>query len=94
MLNIKRDINVQDFKIVDPYFGKSEYFLLTWSCATRQRDSTSSGWKFQLNNFKGQRVKELKKYTVSSPRMQIRASIVFYSNQSKGVIQSRYLRIK
>ena len=25
-------------------------FALTWSCGSRQRDTTSSGWKFQLNN--------------------------------------------
>ena len=25
-------------------------FILTWSCGSRQRDTTSSGWKFKLNN--------------------------------------------
>ena len=50
MLKIKCDINQQDLKRVDLYFGKSEYFSLTWSCGSRQRDTTSSGWKFKLNN--------------------------------------------
>ena len=50
MLMIKRDINQQDFKIVDLHFVKSEFFLLTWYYGSRQRDTTSIGWKFQLNN--------------------------------------------
>ena len=33
-----------------PPFVKSEQFSLTWSCGSRQRDTTSSGWKFRLNN--------------------------------------------
>ena len=45
-----------NFKFVSILF-KSEYFLL--SCGSRQRDSTSSGWKFKLNNLavKGLRAK-------------------------------------
>ena len=39
---------------------KSEWFSLTWSCGSRQRDTTSSGWKFTLNNLA---VKGLKKIT-------------------------------
>ena len=50
MLKIKCDINQQDLKTVDLHFVKSEYFSLTWSCGSRQRDTTSSGWKFRLNN--------------------------------------------
>ena len=50
MLKIKCDINQQDLKRVDLHFVKSEWFLLTWSCGSRQRDTTSSGWKFKLNN--------------------------------------------
>ena len=50
MLKIKRDIDQQDFKIVDLRFVKSETFSLTWSCGSRERDTTSGGWKFQLNN--------------------------------------------
>ena len=38
------------WKTVDLHFVKSESFSLTWSCGTRQRDTTSSGWKFSLNN--------------------------------------------
>ena len=55
MLKIKRDINGQDFKIVDLLFVKSDEFSLTWSCGSRQRDTILSEWKFQLNNlaFKG-----------------------------------------
>ena len=47
MLKIKRDINEQDFKTVDLHFVQ---FLSTWSCVSRQRDTTSSWWKFKLNN--------------------------------------------
>ena len=50
MFKIKCDINQQDLKIVDLNFVKSEEFSLTWSCGSRQRDTTSSGWKFILNN--------------------------------------------
>ena len=50
MVMIKRDINQQYFKSIDLYFFKSEYFSLTLTCESRQRDTTSSGWKFQLNN--------------------------------------------
>ena len=49
MLKIKCDINQQYLKTVDLHFVKSEYFSLTWSCGSRQRDTTSSGWK-RLNN--------------------------------------------
>ena len=49
MLKIKCDINQQYLKTVDLHFVKSEYFSLTWSCGSRQRDTTSSGWKFRLN---------------------------------------------
>ena len=31
-------------------FVKYEEFSLTWSCESRQRDTTSSGLKFRLNN--------------------------------------------
>ena len=48
-LKIKRDINRQNLKIVDLHLVKSEIFSLTWSCGSGQRDTTSSGWKFQLN---------------------------------------------
>ena len=51
MLKIKRDINQQDSKIVNLHFVKSQLFLLTWSCKSRQRDTASSDWKFKLNNF-------------------------------------------
>ena len=30
--------------------GDAEYFSLTWNCESRQRDTTSSGWKFKLDN--------------------------------------------
>ena len=40
MLKIKCDINQQKF----------EKRWLTWSCGSRQRDTTLSGWKFRLNN--------------------------------------------
>ena len=45
MLKIKRDINQQDFKIVDLHFVKFEYFSLTWC-----EDTISTGWKLKLNN--------------------------------------------
>ena len=48
MLKIKSDINQQ---IVDLHFVKSEEFSFTWICGSRQRDTTLSEWKFQLNNF-------------------------------------------
>ena len=50
MLKIKCNINQQDLKRVDLHFVKSEWFSLTWSCGSRQRDTTSSEWKFRLNN--------------------------------------------
>ena len=50
MLKIKCDINQQYLNRVDLHFVKSEWFSLTWSCGSRQRDTTSSGWKFKLNN--------------------------------------------
>ena len=50
MLKIKCDINQQYLKTVDLHIFKSEYFLLTWSFGSRQRDTTSSGSKFKLNN--------------------------------------------
>ena len=59
MLKIKYDINQQYLKTVDLHFFKSEYFSLTWSCGSRQRDTISSGWKFKLNNLA---VKGLKIY--------------------------------
>ena len=49
MTKIKCDINQQDLKRVDLHFVKSEEFSLTWSCGSRQRDTTSSEWKFRLN---------------------------------------------
>ena len=49
-LKIKRDTNQHDFKIADLRSVNSELFSLTWSCESRQRETTSSGWKFQLNN--------------------------------------------
>ena len=50
MLKNKCDINQQDLKRVTLHFAKSESFSLTWSCGSRQRDTASSGWKFELNN--------------------------------------------
>ena len=50
ILKTKRAINQQDFKIVDLHFVQSEQFLLTWSCGSRERDTTLSEWKFQLNS--------------------------------------------
>ena len=50
MLKMKRDINQEYIKIVDLHFVKPEFFSLTRSCESRQRDTASSGWKFQLNN--------------------------------------------
>ena len=41
MIKTKRDIDQKDFKIVDFHFC---------SCESRQRNATSSGRKFQLNN--------------------------------------------
>ena len=49
MLKTKRDINQQDFKIIDLHFVKS----LSWSCWSRHMrhgDTTTNGWKLQLNN--------------------------------------------
>ena len=57
MLKIKRDTNLQDLKIVDLHFVKSEQFLPTWSCRSRQRDTTSNGWKFKLHNLALKEVK-------------------------------------
>ena len=56
LIMIKPDINQQDLKIVDRHFVKSGYFSLTWSCGSRQRDTTSSGWKWQLNNLAATRL--------------------------------------
>ena len=42
------DTNQQYFKIADLHFVKSEWFSLTWSCESRQRDTISRGWKFRL----------------------------------------------
>ena len=49
-LTKQRDINQQALKIISLYFVKSESFSLTWSSGSRQRDTTSSGWKLQFNN--------------------------------------------
>ena len=38
-----------NFKIIDLHCVKSEWFSSTWSCGSRQRDTTSCGWKLQLN---------------------------------------------
>ena len=54
MVKIKRDINQQYFERADLHFVKSA--SLSRSCQSRQRDTTSSLWKFKLNNFA---VKEL-----------------------------------
>ena len=51
MLNLKRDIDQQDFWILDLYFVISKQFSATWSCGSRQRDTALSGWKLKLNNF-------------------------------------------
>ena len=50
MLKIECDINQQYLKTVDLHFVKYEYLSLTWSCGSRKRDTTSSGWKLKLNN--------------------------------------------
>ena len=50
MLKMQRDANQQYLIIVDLHFVKSKYFLPTWSCGSRKRDTTSSEGKFQLNN--------------------------------------------
>ena len=63
MLKIKCDINQQYLKTVDLHFVNSEHFSLTWSCGSRQRDTTSSGWKFRLNNLAA---KELNRMIVSA----------------------------
>ena len=53
MLKIKCDINQQYLKTVDLHIVKSEEFSLTWSCGSRQRDTTSSGEKIQIEEFGG-----------------------------------------
>ena len=70
MLEIKCDINQQYLRIVDLHFVKSELFSLTWSCGSRQRDTTSSEWKFRLNNLavKGLNLLLLL-YTADNPRI-------------------------
>ena len=50
MLKIKGDINHHDLNIVDLHFANAEEFSLTWSCGSRQRDTTSSAWKFRFIN--------------------------------------------
>ena len=35
---------------------------LTWSCGSRQRDTTSSGWKFKLNNLAGKGLRKLDRF--------------------------------
>ena len=42
MLNIERDVNEDNFKIIDLYFVKSKLISLTLSCESRQRDTTTS----------------------------------------------------
>ena len=59
MLKIKYDINQQYLKTVDLHFVKSEWFSLTWSCGSRQRDTTLSGWKFKLNNLAAKGLREI-----------------------------------
>ena len=60
MLKIKCDINQQDLKRADLHFVKSEWFSLTWSCGSRKRDTTSSGWKFKLNNLAVKGLKQIR----------------------------------
>ena len=50
MSKIKHDINQQDFKIADLHFVKFDKLSPIWSRESRQRDISSSGWKFNLNN--------------------------------------------
>ena len=45
MTPISRSARIVDFHVVR--LGK---FSLTWSCGSRQRDTTSSGWKFRFLN--------------------------------------------
>ena len=51
MSNIKRGINQQDLKIVGLHVVYCEWFSLTCSCKSRQRDTTSSEVKLQINNW-------------------------------------------
>ena len=60
MDKIKCDFNQQDLKRVDLHFVKSEFFSLNWSCGSRQRDTTSSEWKFKLKNLAVKGVKRIK----------------------------------
>ena len=90
MLKIKCDINQQYLKTVDLHFVKSEYSLLTWSCGSRQRDTTSSGWKFRLNNLAGKGLSD----------NQIGVYIIrigftkFYTNDLANWKEEHYLRIQ
>ena len=72
----KRDRNQQDVKIADLHFVKSEYFSLIGSFGSRQRDTTLSGWKFQLNNMTA---KELNGYSVMSHFFVIIGQCVCYN---------------
>ena len=38
------------WNLLTPILSNLNNFSLTWSCGSRQRDTTSSGWKFKLNN--------------------------------------------
>ena len=83
MLKIKRDINQQDFKkCIDLYFVKSEWFSLTWSCESRQRDTTSSSWKSKLNKLA---IKGLIMYKMGNWAWWVIRSVL--------LTQSRFMRI-
>ena len=73
MLNIKCAINQQYLKTVDLQFVKSDFCSLTWSCGSRQRDTTSSGWKFRLDNLA---VKGLMKTRIALPHAMCQVNLV------------------
>ena len=89
MLKIKCDINQQDLKTVDLHFVKSKSFSLTWSCGSRQRDTTSSGWKFSLNNLavKGLSLEgEVICHVYSPPPPSRKKPVIFYCRLHEGLV--------
>ena len=50
LFNVNYTSYQQHLKIIVLQFDKFEWFSLTWSCESRQRDTASSGWEFQLKN--------------------------------------------
>ena len=61
-----------------PTFCKIWIFSLTWICGSRQRDITSSGWKFRLNNLAVKGLRDIHHFDLSNECLKT----IFYFSQN------------